>query len=687
MDIVRLDHSQATEKILEWYHDMRVDHIENDELVWEVTLRNIVIRDDPSFSRRRRSLREHLKVEKQLKTVLDGVIETNKVEEITICENKFLEISNTVKQNDRIAKTKCKARLLHYGHRVHQLLKAEGISPEESSFLKSLLIDIVESLQKEFYTENPNPANVQHEIDNEQALINLFNANPDSSQNNNLNQNVQGILSNNQQPVPSHESAQKSNGASSQNPENRTSTVSLQNRITELENELANLRILATQVSDANSARPMDCPPQPLNPSPIINPTIQHSVGFTNPLYQFQSNPFQNLPHGQPTSQPIPQVSSANNLPFSQYASQPWFNPSWPPVAPQVSYHHQTQNQTYAPQPQIPVPYSSYPTYPSATANPSRHTLPVSQWKITKYEGTDQGINLNEFLEIVQTFSLAEHVTEVELFESAVHLFAGPALKWYMTMRTTGRLLNWQHLVLELKRTFMHPDLDALIKMKIYQRRQQRSESFHEFYYEMEKLFRTMCVQIPEYEKVQILLQNIRIDYKKQLTFLPITDLPSLIAAGQKIDALNFSAYHKVFGVEKSVSAIGPVKQKQSTPEGNLNRQKLAQPTSHPHSDNTHKVSRSFHGSQNPHKHQAHTSNQPQHKPRLTLESLIDSYQPPPENTCYNCGIFGHSIRECRAPRAVLCENCGFRGYPFRNCPYCLKNARSASEKRGSLNP
>lgn len=196
-----------------------------------------------------------------------------------------------------------------------------------------------------------------------------------------------------------------------------------------------------------------------------------------------------------------------------------------------------------------------------------------------------------------------------------------------------------------------------------------------------------MCVQIPEYEKVQILLQNIRIDYKKQLTFLPITDLPSLIAAGQKIDALNFSAYNKVFGIEKTVNAVSQGKSKPNSAEVNQNRQPPSQTPPNPRTNHPNKTNRQNYQNSPKNQTQAPTHNQSQQRPRLTLESLIDSYQPPPENTCYNCGIYGHSIRECRGPRAVLCENCGFRGYPFRNCPYCLKNAMSASEKRGSLNP
>lgn len=80
--------------------------------------------------------------------------------------------------------------------------------------------------------------------------------------------------------------------------------------------------------------------------------------------------------------------------------------------------------------------------------------------------------------------------------------------------------------------------------MKIYQRRQKKNESFHEFFFEMEKLLQTMKSQITDLEKMQIFQHN----YKRQMTFLP--------TAGQKLDALNFSAYNKVFGTAKTVQVV-----------------------------------------------------------------------------------------------------------------------------------
>lgn len=684
-----MNSKQASEMILGWYHDMRVDHLENDELLCELSMRAIVIKDDPSSTRRRRSLREHLKAEKQEKKYLEAVVGENKIEEISICEKMFLDISEIMRQNDHSTRAKCKTRFLHYGHRVYQLLKRRDITPEESEFLNCLLVDIVETLKKEFYTENLNRVNTQQEIDNEQELVELFTVNQEALTFSGTHSKEARVESGsiNQPQTSSQEFIQQHCRLSNLCAEDKAYVEELQARLKEFESAEVKTATLPSSTSQAavpNSSWSTIYPPRTINHNRHQN---QHSVGFADLPETVQSNPYINVPYFPSTTHSMPPMATASSSRFTtnlQFPSQPLFNNNEPSTRQQTITSQSTRQATHSQQSQMPIPYSPYPSfYPMQQSNPARHTLPVSQWKINKYDGTDQGLKLNEFLELVQTLSLAEHVSDIELYESAVHLFTGPALKWYMTMRSTGRLLNWDHLVLELKRTFMHPDLDALIKMKIYQRRQQRNESFHEFYYEMERLFRTMCVQIPEHEKVQILLQNIRIDYRKQLTFLPIADLPTLIAAGQKIDSLNFSAYNKVFGIEKSVNAVSQTKPTKSSAE-HQNRQSRTSP---PVQSNYQKSSRPSY-SQNPSRNaiQNPVRNPPPQRGRSTLENLIDTYEPPPENTCFNCGNYGHSLRECRMPRAVLCENCGFRGYPFNNCPYCTKNAMSASEKRGSLN-
>ncbi|XP_055613075.1 uncharacterized protein LOC129759617 [Uranotaenia lowii] len=308
--------------------------------------------------------------------------------------------------------------------------------------------------------------------------------------------------------------------------------------------------------------------------------------------------------------------------------------------------------------------------------------IPVSKWNIAKYSGDDQGLKLNEFLEVVHALSMAERVSDQELFESAVHLFSGSALKWYMTQRSMGRLVSWQHLVFELRRTYMHPDLDALIKMKVYQRRQRQQESFHEFYSEVEKLIRTMSVPIPEFEKIQILQQNMRMDYKKFMAFIPILNLESLLSAGQKLDALNFSAYSKVFGSDKVVHVI----EDEDLEQPRSNKSKKQAPSSdfvvpvqqHPRNNsagpkanvvpkNQNQFAQNIPGPSRQIASKPTAVGEPsgsQSQPQLTLEMVVNNHKPPPSNRCYNCNREGHHAAICRQPPIIVCFKCGLRGFP-----------------------
>ncbi|KAL9698970.1 hypothetical protein quinque_002411 [Culex quinquefasciatus] len=196
------------------------------------------------------------------------------------------------------------------------------------------------------------------------------------------------------------------------------------------------------------------------------------------------------------------------------------------------------------PNPPVPIPLKEYN---------NRRSLPVSRWDIPKYSGDDQGLRLNEFLETVYGHARAEHVSSQELFDSAIHLFTGSALKWYMTECSFGRLMNWDHLVFELRRTYMHPDLDALMRIKIYGRKQQKNESFHDYHNEVESMFRSMQYQLRSSRRFKFWKQNMRTDYKKQLTFVPKQTLSILVNAARMLDAHSFPAYNKVFGLERNV--------------------------------------------------------------------------------------------------------------------------------------
>lgn len=691
MASARLTFDQASELLIGWYFGMRVDFLEADELDWELESRSIVIDDNISLSQKRKWLRDSLKAEKGNSTGLIGKLKGDVNSEIRACIQKFAvfkEHWETI--NSEEDKNIYTARLLHLGARIVVILSSAKDSPNLHSNLQTVLVDLVGILAPVFENSHqyePSRVTANQEVNEEE------------------NGNARSVQ------TVQNERNNTTGGLTVLSQEDLDWIHSLQARIVDLEFELQRRKgkEIGTQTTFDNA--------------PLQEPATHNYPSFPWSLSNPQSHVLsvEDFNRSQRTGSLENRFSNAHSNPPAN-TTFPIFNQNPNPNLPTIDPVQQNPSfQSIPNQPQ----FSQYPSFPNP--NPpnqyslpyqTRHTLPVSKWNIAKYSGDDQGLKLNEFLEHVQALSQAERVSDRELFESAVHLFAGSALKWYMSQRSTGRLMNWQHLVFELRRTYMHPDLDALIKMKIYQRRQQKHESFHEFYFEMEKLFRTMSCQIPNVEKMQIIQQNMRIDYKRQMTFLPIADLETLVAAGQKLDALNFSAYNKVFGVDRTVQAVnhkeasGKNKQKGLLSFTALQESDQIASVSPSTQYNSNRNNRPSNPSQNSVTKPNTANNQPtqrvntpirspskesspspragpsgtQSRPILTLEEVVSNHAPPPNNTCYNCGRFGHHTVMCRQPRGVFCSTCGLHGFPTDFCPYCIKNGLSANKNRRPQN-
>ncbi|XP_062542413.1 uncharacterized protein LOC134210375 [Armigeres subalbatus] len=126
-------------------------------------------------------------------------------------------------------------------------------------------------------------------------------------------------------------------------------------------------------------------------------------------------------------------------------------------------------------------------------------------------------------------------------------------------------------------------------------------------------------------------MQNVRIDYKKQRKVLPIADLQTLVFAGQKIDAINFSVYNKVFGPEKSVNAV-EYSETLNQKEKQASKQRSSQPASqsgHSFSQSNQQQKGSQGGTAGP---------RGPTRSHATLEDMIESHQPLSSRHCFNCG-------------------------------------------------
>ncbi|XP_055522617.1 uncharacterized protein LOC129716806 [Wyeomyia smithii] len=293
--------------------------------------------------------------------------------------------------------------------------------------------------------------------------------------------------------------------------------------------------------------------------------------------------------------------------------------PALPVIQSQAPQHH-VNGRSSPTGGRFPLPNHTGNEIPSCSGyHYNRRPQRVSDWKIEKYAGTDDGLGLNEFLDSVENYAQCEQISEEKLFNSAMHLLTDNALTWYRAMRSQNRLYNWNHLVCELKANFVHPELDAALNSKVSQRLQMRNECFLDYFQEMEKIFRAMTVPMTPSEKLDVLKRNLRPDYKQILISKPVSTLAELMTLGKSIDAYKTPIYRKVFGSQKEVAAYSdsfaskrPSENTKKKP-GAQTEKNLVERNSKPESEQ---------------------------KPVICLDYLVEQHRPPSLGVCYNCGGF-----------------------------------------------
>jgi hypothetical protein len=92
--------------------------------------------------------------------------------------------------------------------------------------------------------------------------------------------------------------------------------------------------------------------------------------------------------------------------------------------------------------------------------SPEPKLVPIHTWGVS-FNGEENGMTVNQFLERVEELSVARNATNRDLFNAAIDLFSGKALIWYRSVRS--RLSDWDEVVQLLKQEFLPPDFDELL--------------------------------------------------------------------------------------------------------------------------------------------------------------------------------------------------------------------------------
>ncbi|XP_055604681.1 uncharacterized protein LOC129752916 [Uranotaenia lowii] len=453
----------------------------------ELEMRRFVVTGDKSISRRRRILRDLLRQEKEEglpEMIVPGIPE----QELILCRNRVLQF-HTVLTTSKVA-PKYMYALLHLANRLAVLGHVSDFAGSTEAI--DLLNNVCDKLDIYFKTDSADSNPDQDIIDNlfdkaeggvvgdsvaeQEAIECLKRMGVISGELDRPNANVfrdslialEKELTVLRSRLSSSEPSGTSN-LSTGNIETYTGTIP------KTSDGACNLMIVTSQYS-----------------RPVTTPMVTTSIYTSNylPIHTRNQNttPYpQILPSYSSFSQAnhvtsFPPTELENSVFHSSQQIAPYINltsnsaqssathsnaltshlppPIKPPQLPQsIGHPSQTAgvsrpySSVAAPQPTFAFPASSaFP--PASFANPfasnstspyayppernntvSHRSLPVSLWKIEKYNGTDRGVKLNEFLALVEQLAQSERMSEHELFDSAFHLFDGPAKSWYMSMR------------------------------------------------------------------------------------------------------------------------------------------------------------------------------------------------------------------------------------------------------------
>lgn len=252
-----------------------------------------------------------------------------------------------------------------------------------------------------------------------------------------------------------------------------------------------------------------------------------------------------------------------------------------------------------------------------------------------KYKG-DTCVRI--FLTRLEELRVARRIPEKQIYHGFPEILDGPALSWFRSNR--ANLLSYLDVVKALKEDFDIPDLDYLLLQEIRARTQAKNETIVFYVSTVLGMFARLSQDLPEEEKLDILLRNIRPEYSKELALYDVTSIQQLKAYCKRLELAKVKA------------------------------DKFCEPSSS-HGRNYSSNSLSF-----PKQNERNVFNSTRLNPNS--KSFVSSVeQPSSKQPCFRCGLSNHSTGTCRKSRDIVCFRCGEKGVRTPDCPKCSKNSKN----------
>lgn len=275
----------------------------------------------------------------------------------------------------------------------------------------------------------------------------------------------------------------------------------------------------------------------------------------------------------------------------------------------------------------------------------------IEKWP--KFSGDSSPAPVVDFLRQVDLLCRSYQVSKEELKTHAHLLFRDDAYTWYTAYET--KFDSWDTLLYYLQMRYDNPNRDRFIREEMRNRKQRPNELFSAFMTDIETLSQRLIKRMAEAEKFDIIVENMKMSYKRRLALEKVYSIEHLAQLCYKFDTL----------------------------EGSLYSQR-AQPKAHPINEVVlEKDEEVSIGGDEEEEEEIALLQGGKSKDRFIASeasrNMTTSARSAP--LCWNCRKLGHLWRECDQKKTIFCHVCGHPETTAFRCPQ-QHNIRSASDDK-----
>lgn len=288
----------------------------------------------------------------------------------------------------------------------------------------------------------------------------------------------------------------------------------------------------------------------------------------------------------------------------------------------------------------------------------------MEKWHLT-FSGDSRQRSLEDFLHKVRRLARMDRINENILLQRIHTILRGEAYDWYLCY--SDEFVNWEDFEERIRYMYGNPNKDQGNRQKIYERKQQRNETFLAFKMELERLNKLLSTPLDQGRLFEIIWDNMRPHYRSKLACITVRDLNMLEYYAYRIDA-NDPSLRQREGPTKVVNTVHNIE---------VNAESEKSYSSGSETEEVNEIGRKFDRNKRA-SGRAPTGQQS----RVAQENLEDRNVP----LCWNCNKNGHLWRYCKEPKRIFCYACGNPGKTTVSCPNHARDNSGQSSVQHSGN-